>query len=200
MPLETEIKLRVDEHEPIRRRLRSLGAATTGRVLESNEILDRPDGSLREAGCGLRLRWVTSLPDAAPARRGVLTFKGPVLPGAMKRREELEVEIGDAATASTLLKALGFAPILRYDKWRETWRLGECKVELDEPPGIGLFVEIEGPDEQRIRRAQASLDLLAAPQETGSYVSLLRAYCDRQGIADRTLLLSPDDPRAKPGV
>ena len=50
MPFETEAKLRVDAHEPVRDRLRAGGATFIEKVIETNVIFDRPDGSLRRQG------------------------------------------------------------------------------------------------------------------------------------------------------
>ena len=148
MPLEIEAKLRVESLDPVRERLRAAGAELLGCVLEANRIFDRPDGSLRRGGCGLRVRsCVAESGDAPPA---TLTFKGPIVPGAFKSRDEVEVSVGDADVAVRILEALGFVVILAYRKRRESWRLRDCRVELDEPPHIGLFVEIEGPDDAAI--------------------------------------------------
>jgi len=171
MPLEIETKLRVDSHEPVRERLRAEGAARLGQVMERNRIFDRPDGSLRAEGCGLRVRSARNEVDGET--HATLTFKGPVRPGAMKSREEIEIRIDDAEAAAELLTRLGFVVILDYDKRRESWSLGDCVVELDEPPALGLFVEIEGPDEAGIRRVQQSLGLESAPPERSSYVRML---------------------------
>ena len=185
MTREIEAKLRVASHEPVRERLTSLGAARLGRVLETNHILDRPDGSLCARGCGLRIR---SARDTVTGEQShTLTLKGPVLPGAFKTREELELRIGDPVVAVDLLQQLGFVRILYYEKFRESWRLGDCQIELDEPPHIGLFVEIEGPDEAAIRSARDLLELSNTVHEKASYVRMLTTYCDLHGIADRVL-------------
>ncbi len=182
MPLEIEIKLPVESHEVVRARLRSLGAEFIGRVVESNSIYDRPDGWLRQRGYGLRVRENRSEEGGQPA--ATLTVKGPRRESAMKSREELEVRVDDGATATRILDALGFAPILRYQKRRESWKLSRCRIELDEPPHIGLFVEIEGPDEETIRAAQHELGLDGVKHQKASYVHMLMAYCSERGIAD----------------
>ena len=194
MTIELEIKLRVDSHDPIRQRLAELKAEWIGRVLEFNRIFDRPDGSLRRTGCGLRVRQATDQTTAGTAvahRTGThlatLTFKGPVLAGPVKSREEVEVAVANADAAAALLERLGFVSILNFEKRRESWRLGDCLVELDEPPHIGLFVEIEGPSVEAIRDAQRTLGLAQIPHESASYVRMLAAYCETHGIADRTL-------------
>ncbi len=187
MPREIEAKLRVTSHDDVRDRLTAAGAEFIERVMETNQILDRPDGSLRTRGCGLRVRSADSIDGGSS--RATLTFKGPRGGGAFKSREELETEVGDAAVALELLKKLGFIVILSYQKRRESWRLGSCRIELDEPPRLGLFVEIEGPDDGAIQDAREALGLGAAELESASYVRMLIQVCNEEGVIDRTLTL-----------
>lgn len=189
MPRETEAKLRVKSHDPVRERLRALGATFAGRVLETNWIFDRSDGPLRGLGCGLRVR--STVDEDTGRRRATLTFKGPVIAGPFKSRQELETQIDSAETAADILQAVGFVVILTYQKRRESWELGTCRVELDEPPHVGLFVEIEGPDEEAIRSAQAELGLVGTAHVKASYVRMLLAYRDKHGVLERVLDL-PD--------
>ncbi|MBI4716334.1 MAG: class IV adenylate cyclase [Planctomycetes bacterium] len=175
MPEEIEIKLRVESHEPVRERLRSAGARPLDRVVETNTIFDRPDGWLRRQGCGLRLR--TARGDDGQARPAFLTAKGPRAPGPVKRREEVEIPVSDACAAARLLELLGYVPVLRYEKRRESWEFCGCRVELDEPARIGLFVEIEGPDVGTIRAVQSELALDARPDVDASYIRLLSEHC-----------------------
>ncbi|MCH7632170.1 MAG: class IV adenylate cyclase, partial [Planctomycetes bacterium] len=102
-------------------------------------------------------------------------------------REGLEVSVTNADTTLQILAKLGFAPILRYEKRRESWQLESCRVELDEPPHLGLFVEIEGPDEAAILSCRNDLGLGAAEAVAQSYVAMLVAYCDERGIMSRTI-------------
>jgi len=185
MPLETELKLRVESHEPVRERLRSLGATFLGCVVESNTIFDHPDGSLRQRGCGLRIRQAVATEGGEC--RTTLTAKGPRLKGKMKSREEQEVRVDDGNTAARMLGILGFVPILRYKKRRESWQLDRCRIELDEPPHVGLYIEIEGPDEKTIKAARKSLGLKDAKKQQASYVRMLLTYCKEHGIESRIL-------------
>ncbi|RIK62839.1 MAG: hypothetical protein DCC65_16970 [Planctomycetota bacterium] len=180
MAVELECKLAVADHESVRERLRASGAVRLCCVLERNRLFDDERKSLLAAGCGLRVRDIRVLdgdPAAAPA---TLTFKGPVLPGPFKRREEIEMPIGDADAMARLLEALGYRPWIAFEKRRESWRLpgdvpgaeaagdsraaepaasGGCVVELDELPRLGCFVEVEGPTHDAIRRALFALGL-----------------------------------------
>lgn len=188
MSWETELKLRVSSHDPVRERLRKCSAAPIGTVLEVNDIFDRPDGALRRRGVGLRIR--STCPQGGGDDLTILTVKGPRLPGVVKSREEVEFEVPNAETASRALNLLGFVRVLRYQKRRESWRLGECRIELDEPPHIGMFVEIEGPDEETIFAMRRTLNLDDAEPVPDSYVHLLAAYCDARGLTERVVEFS----------
>jgi adenylate cyclase class IV len=91
--IELECKVAVDSHEPVRTWLREAGAKYVGRVLETNRLFDRADRSLMSGGCGLRVRSVEILDGAGP--QSTLTLKGPLQAGVYKRREEIEVAVGD---------------------------------------------------------------------------------------------------------
>jgi adenylate cyclase, class 2 len=163
---ESEIKVPVPDLAPVRSRLSANGAS---RVSEShdemNVLFDDDAGRLAESGCALRVRRVRG--------RGILTFKGPAaFEGAVKRRDELEVEVGDADAIERILDRLGFRPKFRYAKRREEFRCVGCLVALDETP-IGAFVEIEG-DPAAIAVAAAVLGLRHADAERRSYAGLYR--------------------------
>ncbi len=196
MPREIEAKLKVESHEPVRKHLRAVGALRLLEVIETNSIFDRPDGSLRRGGCGLRIRSSKDVDTGHVS--ATLTFKGPThdrtrrdpdAASTFKSREELETTIGDAATGESLLAGLGFVRVLRFEKRRESWKLGDCLVELDRPPHLGLFVEIEGHHEKAIRKVQLLLDLGDRSHVGASYVRMLLSYCQDHGIVDRIVNL-----------
>ena len=175
MPTELEAKFAVETHEPVRERLGALGAQFLARLVETNTIHDRPDGSLRRSGCGLRVRGVEVL--AGASHPATLTFKGPVQTSLFKKREELELLLADADAMRRLLEAIGLVEVLRFRKRRESWRLHDCRVELDELPRLGLFVEIEGPNEGVVQAARAALGLTGAVHEPRGYVGMLAELC-----------------------
>lgn len=181
MPVEVECKIRVKRHEPVRERMQAVGGRFLSRVFEVNRILDRDEGSLRTAGCGLRIRATIVL--EGPAKPATVTFKGPREPGPYKRRQELEVAISDAERMGDLLAALGYHEVLLYEKNRESWQLGDCRVELDELPHLGRFVEIEGPDEAAVAAAAATLGFAEASLVPDSYVALVATW--GKGLAER---------------
>jgi adenylate cyclase class 2 len=189
MSMEIEAKLKIDSHDGVRARLKAVGATFVGRVLETNHILDTPEGKLRSGGCGLRVRECRVLQGVAPPP--MLTFKGPRRPGVLKSREELETSVGESEAVLELFQSLGFVAALRFEKLRESWECDGCKVELDELPHLGLFVEIEGADEARVARVQESLRLKGHELITSSYISLLIDYCQRHNLSASEITFGP---------
>lgn len=185
MATELELKIRVESHEPVRSRLKTLGAQYVGTVIERNTMLDRPDGSLRATGCGLRVRSTNVLDGANPGSK--ITFKGPPQSSTLKCREEVECKVENGEDARALFLRLGFGLTVEYHKKRERWRLDDCVVELDEPARLGLFVEIEGPDEDSIRSVQQELGLQSSPHIPVSYVEMAARYCEQYSLKDRIL-------------
>jgi len=190
---EIELKLRVASHDDIRQRLRDSGAHFASKVLEQNDIFDRRDDTLRTSGVGLRVRSTrdadnsTRIDESAPA---TLTVKGPREPGVLKSREEVEFAVPNAEIAARMLNLLGFVRVLRYEKRRESWRFGGCLVELDEPPHLGRFVEIEGPDEATINTVRTELGLSQAEPVADSYVRLMMNYCAAHGLNERVVTIA----------
>lgn len=166
--IECELKIPVDGLDSIRRRLGETEATQlTINEPEVNILFDSASGQLASSGQVLRVRRVGG--------RNVLTFKGPAdYDGAVKQRREIELEVSSSEKISELLHALGYAPWMRYEKQRESWMLGEVRVDLDHTP-MGDFVELEGPTgslENTARRL--GLDPSRAVPE--SYISLWRTF------------------------
>jgi adenylate cyclase class 2 len=171
--IEREVKLRFESADAARAAVAQLGATLhRGRRLQDDRLLDRDEHTLRSRGCALRIR-----------RDGdvtVLTFKGPVMPGSMKMREEIETSAGDADVLTRIFEELGFEGRFRYQKYREDYRLAGVMVSIDETP-IGTFVELEG-DEAAIADAAARLGRGPADYVLGSYRTLFLEYRQAQGI------------------
>jgi adenylate cyclase, class 2 len=180
MGIETEAKLKVVSHDPLRARLVKLGARRLGRVLESNHVFDDAARSLLAGDRGLRVRRIDALDGAG--RPATLTYKGPRDKTLLKQRQEIEVSVGDADAARTLLAALGFVEVLCFQKRRESWILDACRVELDELPHLGTYVEVEGPGPAEIQAALTRLGLADEPVVPASYIALLVDCCKAHAL------------------
>jgi adenylate cyclase class 2 len=164
---EIEVKLRVADVAAVRASLRQLGAQLARpRHFEDNELFDDAAGSLRAGGTVLRLRRTES--------GGVLTFKGPrETEGGLKSREERETAVDEPAAVHAILSRLGYRPVFRYQKYRESWSWRGQEIEVDETP-IGTFLEIEG-DPEGIHAVAKELGFGPPDYLAESYVGLFFA-------------------------
>jgi adenylate cyclase class 2 len=135
---ETEIKLAVKDARSARRRLREAGfVVSRPRVFEANTVFDTPELSLRASSRLLRIRHA--------GRVATLTYKGVPATGKYKSREELELEIGNAAAMMSIVERLGYHRMFRYEKYRTEFRQPRRAgvAMLDETP-VGVYLELEG--------------------------------------------------------
>ncbi len=185
MAVEIEAKMSVTDHERVRGVLRERSAQEKGQVLETNTFFDADDRTLLAADKGLRLR--VQRDTAGGAEKYIITYKGPRQPGALKSREEAELEVANPTDAIRLLAALGYKQLVSFQKKRETWELGKCKVELDEIPYLGKFVEIEGPSESAVMKVRESLNMNDRPIVKNGYISLLLSHLEENRIKAREI-------------
>ena len=175
MAIEREIKLKFDDPAEARRRVLALGATPLrGRRLQEDALVDGPDDRLYRRRCVLRVR--------TESGKSLLTFKGPVLPGLMKVREEYETIVADGDMLLTILQELGLRVWFRYEKYREEFVAEDIVIAIDETP-VGTFVEIEG-GEEHINKAAAALGKTTADYITDSYRTLFVRYCDEHRLGD----------------
>lgn len=166
-PKEIEIKFRVEDVRTLSRKLRSRGfRLVTRRTHEMNALYDLPGQPLRRRGELLRLRKYGT--------EWVLTHKSKGTAGRHKTRIELETEVSDGAQMDAILRALGYRPTFRYEKFRAEWGDGTGKVVVDETP-IGNFGEIEGPA-RWIDRIAKQLGIGTAEYITDTYAGLFFAW------------------------
>jgi adenylate cyclase class 2 len=163
-PLETEVKIHVDDLSIVAYRLKMAGAALVApRVYERNIRYDDAEGSFAASERVLRLRQDS---------RARLTFKDAGTSDArgILSRPEYEVEVSDFAAMQAILQRLGYQEMWVYEKYRTTYELDGGEVVLDEMP-YGSFVEIEGePD--KIELLLQLLGLSDSPRIAKSYSAI----------------------------
>ena len=174
MALEIEAKMQVDDHAPIRQRLKRNGAKRLHRHLETNTFIDTVDHALQQHDSGLRIRRARDVDTGLVT--AVITHKGPRQPGLLKIRPETEVKVASYEDAVALMEALDYHITLCFEKRRDSWQLDDCEVELDELPQLGRFVEIEGPSEAAIESVRAQLGLAGHPLIQTGYATLVARH------------------------
>jgi adenylate cyclase class 2 len=188
---ETEIKLRLGGAAEGRRLLKRAGfRVVRRRVFEDNTLFDTEDRKLQRAGLALRVRQC--------GRRVLLTFKGRVQEGKHKSREELELEISEAATFTRILSRLGLEPGFRYQKYRTEYarRGDDGLATLDETP-IGCFLELEG-EPKWIDRTAAELGFGPTDYITASYASLYWQHREQNPQTPQDMVFSITSRTSKP--
>ena len=172
--IEREVKLRFAGPDEAREAIRASGATPLrSRRLQEDALLDTEDESLRRRRCVLRIR--------TESGKSLLTFKGPVLPGSMKVRDEYETVIGDGEVVQRVLEELGLHVWFRYEKYREEYAAEDVTIAIDETP-VGTFVEIEG-SECGIHETAAALARKPGDYVTDSYRGLFVRHRDRFGFS-----------------
>jgi adenylate cyclase class 2 len=169
MCIEIEAKLKVDSLEEIERKLAELGAEFLAEKLQIDCFFDDVNSTLTKSDRCLRLRKQM----VGKNESFFLTYKGAKEKSNFKRRQEIEFEIKDTDSVRKLLSSLGYEQSLVVEKKRRIWQLCDCEVALDRLPLLGDFVEIEGPDEEKITTAQKKLGLSDLSHITESYASLV---------------------------
>lgn len=184
MPVEMEAKMKLENVERMVGVLKEQGAVQVGEYFETNAFYDTDDRTLLAADEGLRIRIAQELHTGKT--RCMITHKGPNDYGPLKSRPETELEVASADSAALLLERLGYVRHLRFQKRRLSFRLDGCKIELDEIPHLGHFIEIEGPDSETILRMRDRLGLAKSPLIKTSYVAMLASHLQERGqpIAD----------------
>jgi adenylate cyclase class 2 len=182
MPIETEIKFRVEDVAGLSQRLEAAGfTLQTPRAFESNVLYDTPKREMRARTEILRIRgyagrWTVThkrLPDSGPGE------------DRHKHRIETETEITDGAALEQIFLSLGLVAAFRYEKWRAEWTDGEGHCVVDETP-IGNYAELEGTAEW-IDRAAARLCIDSAQYITLSYGRLFDLWRDEHHSAAQDL-------------
>jgi predicted adenylyl cyclase CyaB len=159
---EIEQKYKLANPANLRRKIINAGAKQITSGIQRNEYLDN-HCYLKSKRLVLRLRRDNS--------GSFLTLKGPKLPGKFTKRVEYETLV-NYAQAKSILAVLGYSPFRKYTKKRETYRLHQCIITLDQLPSRGWFAEIEGPVRQ-IQKLSTRLGLCDSDREERSYLAIL---------------------------
>jgi len=167
VPIEIEKKYRLSskQRELVLKQLPRIGAKFKGEEFEENILYG--GGTLNPSHSVLRLR--------RAGKRAILTYKERY-PGAssIKHQREDETEIENVQAMDAILQALGFAPILIYEKRRMTWLLRDAQIVVDDLP-FGFFMEIGG-SESEIREIEQSLAMKSMRTERLTYPQLTLKY------------------------
>jgi len=172
MHREIEIKFRVTNPGELSRKLRAAGfRLQTSPTHEMNTLYDLPGQVLRNRKELLRLRQY--------GKSWKLTHKSGGKISRHSSRTELETGVSEGEMMDLILRALGYSPSFRYEKFRAEWTDGKGQVVVDHTP-IGDFCEIEG----KARWIDATAKKLGVQTEayiTKNYATLFAEWKEESG-------------------
>jgi adenylate cyclase class 2 len=178
MKREVEVKFRLADLRGLARKLRAAGfLLITPRTREMNTLYDLPGEVLRARKELLRLRQYGS--------EWKLTHKSDGKKGRHSSRVELETGVSDGKKMDAILRALGYAPSFRYEKFRAEWKDQKGHVVVDETP-IGSFCEIEGPP-RWIDATAKKLGVTSGDYITKNYATLFADWKQQTGSSAKEM-------------
>lgn len=183
MPLEIEIKLRVDSFEAAVENLKTNNAKFEGDFLQRDSYYDDEKDSLISSDRCLRIRTHKGYNSKVIE----LTYKGARHDHRFKTRREIGIKVENASELASVFENLGYTERLTFEKKRSLWELDNCKVALDELPLLGKFIEIEGPNDKIIEQVQNKLGLGHLVHMPKSYAHQIEDELKKQNISERKI-------------
>lgn len=143
---EIEAKFFVDDYEDIIKRVSSI--ATFKKSAYELTVMYDNQKVLFNDDARLRLRRITDLKNNEEGCE--LSYKKPKTREGIKIEEELEVETSSFLTTEGILVKLGYLKVSSYERIRDTFYAGSCKITVDSFP-FGDLLEIEGETKNIIK-------------------------------------------------
>jgi adenylate cyclase, class 2 len=148
---EIEAKFANVDHSTLRHQLQELGAVCEQPMrLMKRYNYDFPDRRLGNVGGWVRLRDEGGKISLSYKQLNDRTLHGT---------KEVSLTVDSFETTDVFLRTIGLAPTNYQETKRESWRLGDIEIELDEWPWAKPYVEMEGPDEATLRDVADKLGL-----------------------------------------
>lgn len=149
MKTEIEAMFADIDHEEVRAKLAALGGVCEQPMRDMRRALVETD-QMKQDDAFLRVR--------DEGDKVTMTYKRHDDYG-LHGTKEIEVIVSDFDATLELLKVSGLEPTTYQESRRETWKLGEVEVVLDEWPWIPTYIEIEGESEEAVKEVAAQLSL-----------------------------------------
>lgn len=159
MNTEIEVKFLDTDHDAIRKKLQELGA----KLEQPMRLMRR---SLVEMPHHTEVRGFVRIRDEGD--KITLVYKQRDDENSLYGTKEIEVEVSSFDDTVELLRAAGWPPITYQESRRETWKLGDAEIVLDEWPWIPPYIEVEAPSEKLVRETSAKLGFEWADAVIGS--------------------------------
>lgn len=168
MQIELETKFLDIDTEKIRSLLKQNGAVLVHpERLMRRKNFDYPDGRLEKTGGWIRVR--------DESDKTTLVYK-QLVNRTIEGTKEISLTIEDFDKISNLLLAIGLDNKSYQETKRERWELDGAEVTIDTWPWIPTFVELEGSNEEKLKKVAVKLGLDWKRAMHGSVENAYQAY------------------------
>jgi adenylate cyclase class 2 len=166
---EIEVKFLNIDHAEIRSKLQEIGAiCETPLVLMKRAIIDYPDRRLQ---AGSPNSYIRVRDEGNKISLTYKQFDSISIDGA----KEVELTVSSFEDAIKIFTSVGLEVVSFQESKRETWRLNDCEIVLDEWPWLKPYIEIEADSEAIIKEVSAKLELDWADAMFGDVMVAYRA-------------------------
>ncbi len=138
--IEREVKILEINPKEVENKLINLGARLVFSGKISTIYYDFPDKRLYKRSAIVRVR--------KEGEKNFLDFKETLFSKDVKESKEIRLSIDSFENSLKLLEELGLVRVGEIKKFRRSYSLNSCKVEVEFIEGIPPFIEIEGPPEE----------------------------------------------------
>jgi len=160
--------------DALRQKLQDVGATQVHEArLMRRYNFDFPDGRLQKTGGWVRIR--------DEGNKITMSYK-QLNDRTLEGTKEVNLVIDSMDQAKAFLECLGLVAKSYQETRRESWKMDQAEIELDEWPWIRPFIEVEATDEATLKAVFAALDL---SWDTAVFGSVEVAYLAEYDVSEK---------------
>lgn len=143
--LEIKFLINFDDVLEIRKKILKIsGIFYEGRMYEKTTMLDNLIGQMQQEDARLRVRQISDQKGDENSKIEFSYKRRIKADGGIKQEEEIETAfVADINLFFQILNKMGYQITTSYERYRETYKINDIKITLDEFP-FGFILEIEG--------------------------------------------------------
>lgn len=174
MNTEIEVKFLHVDHEGVRAKLKEIGAVCEKPMrLMRRVTFDSPEMKAKNG-------WIRVRDEGDKVTLGYKQTDSLDIDGT----KEIETTVGDFDAAVAILKQLEIDGGSFQESKRESWRIGEVQIELDEWPWLDPYIEIEAPTIEAVHDMASKLGFDIAAAVSGDVMVAYRDQYPHLGLRD----------------
>jgi len=152
MEIEYEATFLEINKEEVREKLRENGARMIKKeFLMKREVFDLPKGHEIRGG------WLRIRDEGDKITMSLKIIEGNVVSDNISNQKEVCLEIDNFENARIFLEKIGCIKKAYQESKRELWELDNVEITIDEWPFLEPFIEIEGKNEEDVKKATKKL-------------------------------------------